>query len=50
MLMNEKPPNQVKSFQRKIAQMGPFQKLENSIETLYIILWPVYKLSILGDI
>ena len=30
-----------KSFQQKIVQMGAFQKLQNSIQTL-IILWPVY--------
>ena len=30
-----------KSFQRKILQMGAFQKLQNSIQTL-VILWPVY--------
>ena len=39
--MNEKLPDQVKSFLWKIVQMGTLQKLQNSIQTL-IIFWPVY--------
>ena len=39
--MNEKLPDQVKSFLWKIVQLGTLQKLQNSIQTL-IIFWPVY--------
>ena len=35
-------PTKFKSFLWKIVQMGTFQKLQNSIQTLIIILWPVY--------
>ena len=34
-------PTKLKSFQRKIVQMGALQKLQNSIQT-FIILWPGY--------
>ena len=34
-------PAKLKSFQRKIFQMGALQKLQNSIQTL-IMFWPVY--------
>ena len=34
-------PTKFKSFQRKIVQMGAFQKLQNSIQIL-IMFWPVY--------
>ena len=51
LLLNETLPTQprFKSFQQKIGQIRALQKIANSIQT-HIILWLVYKLSILGDI
>ena len=46
-------PTKFKSFLLKIVQMGTFQKLQNSIQTLIFFLACLpnpYKLSILGDI
>ena len=42
-------PAKFNSFQQKIVQMGALQKLQNSIQ-IFIILWLVYQLCILGDI
>ena len=39
-------PTKFKSFQRKIVQMGPLQKLQNFIQTV-IILWLVYPIHTL---
>ena len=46
-------PTKFKSFLCKIVQMGTLQKLQNSIQTLIILVACLpnpYKLSILGDI